>query len=68
MAQVGPFFDKDKLAMWLYEMVMRVSHAAMILTEKPEGNDLVLLATQQHYLTVVNAWWAKYRNMKPQAP
>jgi hypothetical protein len=63
MAQVGPFFDKDKLSLWLFEIAMRLSHAAVILASNPEGDDRVLLATRQHYLTVANAWWAKHRNM-----
>ncbi len=63
MAQVGPFFDKDKLAMWLYEMALRVSHAAVILVSNPEGDDRPLLATRQQYLAVVNKWYATYRNM-----
>jgi hypothetical protein len=66
MAQVGPFFDKEKLAMWLYEMALRVSHAAAILVSSPEGNDLKLLVTQKHYLAEVQKWWSKYRNITPQ--
>src|SRR4029077_19040549 len=39
MAQVGPFFDEKKLAMWLQEMAMRLSHAAAVLMSNPEGSD-----------------------------
>jgi len=67
MAQVGPFYDQQKLAMWLYEMAMRVSHAAVILVASVEGDDRTLLLTRQHYLAVVNAWWQKHRQMSPQA-
>jgi hypothetical protein len=67
MAQVGPFFDEKKLATWLQEMAMRLSHAAMILASNPEGSDLKLLMTRRHYLEIVNKWWSKYRDMKPQA-
>src|SRR5437660_1498454 len=63
MAQVGPFVDKNKLAMWLYELALRVSHAAVILVSNPEGDDRPLLATRQQYLAVVNKWYATYRNM-----
>jgi hypothetical protein len=66
LAQVGPFFDQQKLAMWLYETAMRVSHAAVILVSNVEGDDRSLLATRQHYLSVVNAWWGQYRHMSPQ--
>jgi hypothetical protein len=65
MAQVGPFFDKQKLSVWLLEMAMRLSHAAMMVSSNPEGNDKKLLATRIHYLAVVNEWWATYRNMTP---
>ncbi len=67
MAQVGPFYDQQKLAMWLYEMAMRVSHAAVVLVSSPEGDDRTLLITRQHYLSVVNPWWQKHRHMSPQA-
>jgi hypothetical protein len=66
MAQVGPFFDEEKLATWLREMAMRVSRAAIILVSNSEGDDRQLLATRMHYLTVVNRWWATYRHMLPQ--
>jgi hypothetical protein len=36
MAQVGPFFDEKKLAIWLYEMAMRLSHAGVVLLSNPE--------------------------------
>ena len=66
MAQVGPFFDKQKLSVWLLEMAMRLSHAAMMVSSNPEGDDKKLLATRIHYLAAVNDWWATYRNMTPQ--
>jgi hypothetical protein len=67
MAQVGPFFDDKKLATWLQEMAMRLSHAAVVLVSNPEGSDMKLLMTRKHYLEVVNEWWSTYRGMKPQA-
>jgi hypothetical protein len=67
MAQVGPFFDEKKLATWLQEMAMRLSHGAVVLVSNPEGSDIKLLMTRKHYLEVVNKWWSKYRGMKPQA-
>jgi hypothetical protein len=67
MAQVGPFFDEKKLTVWLNEMAMRLSHAAIVLLSNPEGSDMELLTTRKHYLEVVNKWWSKYREMKPQA-
>jgi hypothetical protein len=67
MGQVGPFFDEKKLATWLQEIAMRLSHAAAILASNPEGSDLKLLMTRKHYLEVVNKWWLKYRGMKLQA-
>lgn len=66
IAQVGPFFDEKKLATWLQEIAMRLSHAAVILASNPEGSDLKLLMTRKQYLEVVNRWWSKYRGMKPQ--
>jgi hypothetical protein len=60
MAQVGPFFDAKKLKIWLNELAMRLSHAALVLSSDPEGIDFKLLATRRHYLQVVNAWWSKY--------
>jgi hypothetical protein len=65
MAQVGPFFDDKKLATWLQEMAMRLSHAAVVLVSNPEGDDTNLLMTRKHYLEVVNKWWSMYRGMKP---
>ena len=53
--------------MWLNEMALRLSHAAVVLTSNPEGIDVKLLMTRKHYLEVVNEWWSKYRGMKPQA-
>jgi hypothetical protein len=67
MAQVGPFFDEKKLATWLQEIAMRLSHAAVVLVSHPEGRDPTLLITRKHYLEVVNNWWSKYRGVKPQA-
>ena len=67
MAQVGPFFDEKKLATWLQEIAMRLSHAAVLLASNSEGSDLKLLMTRKHYLEVVNKWWSTYRGMKPQA-
>jgi hypothetical protein len=67
MAQVGPFFDEKKLVTWLYEMTLRLSHAAVVLVSNPEGSDIKLLMTRKHYLEVVNKWWSTYRGMKPQA-
>ena len=61
MAQVGPFFDENKLVTWLYEMAIRLSHAAVILASNPEGSDVKLLLTREHYLEVVNKWYSKYR-------
>ena len=40
MAQVGPFFDEKKLTVWLFEMAMRLSQAALVLSSDPEGRDL----------------------------
>ena len=66
MAQVGPFFDEQKLQSWLGEMAKRLSQAALKLLPNP-GNDMKFLETQRHYLRVVNTWWSKYRGTKPQA-
>ena len=60
-AQVGPFFDEKKLATWLQEMAMRMSHAAVVLVSTAEGSDWKLLMTRMHYLEVVNKWWSTYR-------
>jgi hypothetical protein len=67
MAQVGPFFDEQKLRSWLGEMALRLSPAALVLLPHPDGSDMKLLATSAHYLEVCNKWWSKYRGMKPQA-
>ena len=67
MAQVGPFLDEKKLATWLQEMAMRLSHAAVVLVSNAERSDMKLLMTRKHYLEVANEWWSKYRAMKPQA-
>ena len=65
MAQVGPFFDEQKLRSWLGEMAMRLSPAALALPY-PDGSDIKLLMTMKHYLKVANEWWSKYRGVKPQ--
>jgi hypothetical protein len=65
MAQLGPFFDDKKLAAWLGEMAMRLSHAAMVLMPNPSGSNMKLLVACGHYLKIVNKWWSKYRGMKP---
>jgi hypothetical protein len=67
LVQVGPFFEENKLKVWMNEMAIRLSHAAIVLTSNPEGIDLQLLNTRTHYLEVCNEWWSKYRGMKPQA-
>ena len=66
MAQVGPFFDQEKLTVWLNEFATRLSHAAVVLVSNPEGVDMKLLMTRMRYLEIVNKWWSKYRGMKPQ--
>jgi hypothetical protein len=48
-------------------MAIRLSHAAVVLVSNPEGSDVKLLMTRQHYLEVANRWWSTYREMKPQA-
>jgi hypothetical protein len=63
MAQVGPFFDQKKLTMWLQEMALRLSPAALALLQKSEGHDLGLLATRMQYLEVLHGWWSKYRGL-----
>jgi hypothetical protein len=63
MAQVGPFFDEQKLWSWLGEMALRLSPAALILLPHPDGNDMRLLITTAHYLKVANEWCSKYRGM-----
>jgi hypothetical protein len=65
MAQVGPFFDEQKLRSWLGEMAIRLSLAAQHVLPNPDGNDMQLLATQRHYLGVVDKWFSKYRGTKP---
>jgi hypothetical protein len=62
MAQVGPFFDEMKLRVWLQEMALRLSPAALMLMPDTAG-PLGLLATRMHYLTVLQAWWSKYRGL-----
>ncbi len=62
-AHVGPFFDQTKLAGWLGEIAMRLSHAAVVLASAPEGRDLNLLMARAHYLEVANSWWSKYRGL-----
>jgi hypothetical protein len=63
MAQVGPFFDEKKLVIWLHEMAMRLSHAAVVLVSNAEGSDLKLLMIKKHYLEAVKNWYSKYRGM-----
>ena len=63
MVQVGPFFDEKKLAVWLREMALRLSPAALALMPDTKGHDLKLLAARIHYLDVVHAWWSKYRGL-----
>ena len=67
MAQVGPFFDEQKLRSWLGEMVQHFSVGALKLLPNPDGDNMQLLATQTHYIGVVNRWFSKYRGMKPVA-
>ena len=67
MVRVGPFFDEDKLTVWLNEMALRLSHAAVVLVANPEGSDMKLLLTCKRYLEVANKWWSKHRGMEPQA-
>jgi hypothetical protein len=67
MIQVGPFFDKKKLAPWRQEKPMSLSHAGVILAPNPEGSDLKLLTTRKHYFEVVYKWRSKYRGIMPQA-
>jgi hypothetical protein len=64
MAQVGPFFDEKKLEIWIQEVAMRLSHAAIVLVSNPEGRDGQLLAVRVHYLDTANRWWSKYRGLK----
>jgi hypothetical protein len=63
MAQVGPFFDEQKLRAWLGEMAIRFSHSAMVLLSNSDGNDMTLLVARAHYLEVLNTWWSKYRGI-----
>jgi hypothetical protein len=63
MAQVGPFFDQKKLTVWLQEMALRLSPAALHLMPDTGGHDLKLLATRMHYLEVLHRWWSKYRGL-----
>jgi hypothetical protein len=67
MAQVGPFFDEQKLRSWLGEMALRLSPAALRLLPDLDGRDMPLLETQRHYLRVFNKWWSQYRGVKPGA-
>jgi hypothetical protein len=63
MAQVGPFFDEKKLRVWLQEMALRLSPAALTLMPDTQGHDLQLLATRMHYLQVLHGWWSKHRGL-----
>jgi hypothetical protein len=60
-------FQLIALATWLQEIAMRLSHAAVVLMSNPEGGDMKLLMTREHYLEVINKWWSTYRGMKPTA-
>ena len=60
LGEIGPFFDEKKLVVWLQELVMRLSHGALILVSGHEGMDRALLMTRMHYLEVMNVWTAKY--------
>jgi hypothetical protein len=64
MVQVGPFFDQKMLTVWLQELAMRPSPAALGLLRKPEGRDLNLLTIREHYLAVSNEWASKYLGAK----
>ena len=66
MAQVGPFFDEQKLRSWLGVMALRLSPAALKILPNADGNHMPLLATQRHYLRVFNKWWSTYRGTKSQ--
>ena len=68
LGQIGPFFDLKKLAVWLQELTMRLSHAAVIFTADHEGEDRALLAARAHYLGAVNAWNGKYFGKRWHAP
>lgn len=63
MVQVGPFFDERKVGLWLQEIAMRLSHAAVILVSNPEGGDPQLLISRAHYVDAANRWWSKYRGL-----
>jgi len=60
VGQVGPFVDEKKLAIWLQELAIRLSHAAVILVSNHEGKDRKLLIARAHYLDAVNTWTTKY--------
>jgi hypothetical protein len=60
LGEVGPFFDEKKLGVWLEELTMRLTQAAVYLVSDHAGEDRRLLVTRAHYLDVVNAWTAKY--------
>jgi hypothetical protein len=62
LGQVGPFFDSEKLKMWLEELAKRLGHGAIILLSDFEGEDHVLDLTRKHYLEFFNAWARKYLN------
>jgi hypothetical protein len=66
MVQVGPFFDEQKLTVWLHEMAMRLSPAALMLNAV--SRDLSLLAVRAHYLLVSTQWWSKYRGLNVVLP
>ena len=56
----APFVDEKKLAIWLQELAIRLSHAAVILVSNHEGKDRKLLIARAHYLDAVNTWTTKY--------
>jgi hypothetical protein len=63
LVQVGPFFDQKKLRVWLQEIVLRLSPAALHLMSDAGGNDLGFLAARMHYLEVARSWWSKYHGL-----
>lgn len=62
VAQIGPFFDDNKLRAWLLEMTLRLSHAAFVLLRNPVASDTKLLKAKDHYLKVSDRWMSKYRD------
>jgi hypothetical protein len=64
LGETGPFYNEKKLSVWLGELAMRFTHAAVILASNAEGQDLKLLVARGHYLHVANTWTAKYLQKK----